>query len=246
MLRSLFFITFLTFSIQAAAYFQADLLKGKKTKNDAVQWTLSDWLTQKNKAALLDQWLALHSSSNLFEMNLRGGGQQYKLKTGVGAAAASTNQNGQSYDADFYVSIFNLHGEYEKNNESKESYGGAAGLRLLGKNSQTTSLVARYGWRRLSDLLSQEHWDNQFAEGVLQLYLINQVGLQGSYRYYFPNTSTQGTKLEGHKIAAGAFFEFLIFRLYGNYYQEPLEKTSVGVVSKEERQGIEGGLQLFF
>lgn len=245
-MRFISLIFALFFSANAFALFQTDLLKGKKTTGTATQWTLADWLTQKNKQKLADQWLALHSSSTWFELNTSAASQQYKLKSSTGSLSSSTNQNAQVYRVDMYASIFNLNGEYEKTNDSKESYGGAAGLRFFGSSSRSTSLVARYGWRRLTDLKNQERWENQYLEGALQLYLVESFGLNGTYRYYFPATSNKGTGLQGNKVTAGAFFEVLIFRFYASYFQEPMQKTSAGVISKEQREGLEGGIKLLF
>jgi hypothetical protein len=236
----------LGFSFEASAYFQMDLLKGKKRAGDSsVQWTLADWLTQKNKQRLADQWLALHSSTDLFDLNLSGSSQSYKLKSDVGGVSATHNQNSQVYRLDGYISIFNINGEFEKTNEGRESYGGAAGLRLLGSNSQTTNFVARYGWRRLNDFPAGERWDNQYAEAELHIYVVKMLGLNGAYRYYFPSNSNLGNRLAGHRTNAGAFIELGIFRVYGNYFWEPLQlRAADGTVTQENRDGFEGGLML--
>jgi hypothetical protein len=234
----------------AHAYFQMDLLKGKKQNKEATQWTLADWLTQKNKMSLLDQWLAMNRSANWFELNLSSTRGRLKLKNETGNVTTTINQDHEAYHADMYISFINLSGEYEKHdgeNNKSENYGGALGFRLLGTSSQTTSLTARYGWRKLRNLIDQEEWENQYAEGHLQLYLISAFGIQGQYRHYFPNKSNYGTELKGYRATAGAFLEFLIFRIYGNAYQEPIERTaSDGTITKSDRSGIEGGVKLFF
>ena len=49
------------------------------------------------------------------------------------------------------------------------------------------------------------------------------------------------------RATGGAFIEFAEFRLYGDYYQEPMEfKDANGVRTKEERSGYEAGLKLYF
>lgn len=236
----------LTYSWPATAYFQADLLKAKRRNTEATQWTLADWLRQKNQLSLMDHWLALHRSTHWFELNLSGGSQQYTVRSTTGTSTVSNSPNGQFYQADLYLNIFNLNSEYQKSSDQRESYGGAAGLRLLGKSSRTTSFTARYGWRRLTNLTTQEQWENQYLEGAVQLYVISSAGLNGQYRYYLPATSNQGTLLVGYKVTAGAFFEFLIFKIYGNYFQEPLELSSAGVTTKQQSDGFEGGVKLFF
>jgi hypothetical protein len=248
MMKKYLIIILASFPIAASANFQTDLLRAKRGRNGGVdaQWTLADWLSQKNKASLMNQWLALHSSSDWFEMNVSGASQQFKFKSDNGTTSSSTNQTGQTYTTDINFSIFNLNGEYQKTNDDKESYGGAAGLRLLGGSAQSTSLTARYGWRRLSDLKTQERWENQYAEGVLQLYIVQEFGVNGTYRYYFPATSNQGSRLEGHKVTAGVFFEFFIFRVSADYFQEPLQLSKDGVITRQSSEGFQGGVKLFF
>jgi len=234
-------------SFQAAAYFQMDFMKAKAANRASSQWTLADWLAQKNKMRLADHWLAMNRSASIFELNPSGGYNKFQIKTTDAAGVTTTvDRHAQSYQLDMYISLLNLMGEFEKTDNHIEAYGGALGLRLLGTSSQTTNLILRYGWRRLRHLTTQEDWENQFAEGQLQLYLVSVFGLQSKYRHYFPNTSNKGNKLEGRRLTAGAFVELAIFRLYADYYQEPLEKTSAGIVSQEEREGFEYGLKLFF
>ena len=208
------------FSTQAFAYFQADLMNAKHNPNAGIQWTLADWLAQKNQMSLMDQWLAVHRSNTLYELNLGTVNQEYTYQAGPAGALVNKSQNAMDYQADFYLSILNLEGEYRKTSDNLESYSGAAGLRLIGTSSRSTSLTARYGWQRRTDLSIPEHWDNQFLEGVLQLYLVKRLGLNGTYRYYFPFTSSQGDELQGWKIKAGIFYEFSIVRLQVNYFKE--------------------------
>lgn len=250
-----FLISLWAFSFLASAAprggggnFQSNLLNAKRSQKVASQWTLADWLDQKRKMGLADQWLALHRSATLFETNMSGGRSSYKLKTtdalGVETEGSRTSQ---TYQLDLYLSIFNFFGEYEKTSDPREEYGGGAGIRLFGTSSQTTSLLARYGWRKLLYLGTHETWENQFAEGQLQLYIMKNFGLNGGYRYFLPNRSNLGTKLSGSRLTAGAFLEFMIFRGFAEYFEEPLELTdNLGVKTKEDRRGWTGGVKLYF
>lgn len=233
--------------LTASANFQTDLIRGKKgPTDDKVQWTLVDWLDEKKKMSLMDQWLALHSGSSWFDLSVSGAAQQLTVRTTNATTHTSTTQNGQQYTMDIYISILNLNGEYQKTDEPREEYGGAAGLRLFGGSSQSTNLVGRYGWHRTIDLKTPEQWDNQYAEGALQLYIISAMGLNGQYRYYFPADSSLGKRMQGHRVTAGAFVEFLVFRIYANYFQEPMEISDKGVVTTRAVDGFDGGLKLLF
>ena len=158
----------------------------------------------------------------------------------------STEQYGQVYRADFFASIFDIGGEFERNNQSQEAYGGAFGLRVLGTSAQSTNLVARYGWRRLNSFAAQEHWENQYAEALLRLYVFSFFGLDGGYRHYFKSKSNLGNVLSGHRASAGTFLELSIIRIYGSFFWEPVPVENTGVVSKHERDGYEAGITLIF
>jgi hypothetical protein len=247
MLQRLSLILVAVLSLNAHAYFQMDFMKEKNKAKSSSRWTLADWLAQKKKMALADQWLALHSSSNWFDLALSGQQTSFDVKTtDASGTATTTKDGGQIYEADMYLSIFNLNGEYEKRGDDMESYAGAVGLRLLGTSAQTTNLVVRYGLQETKNTRTKEHWDNQYAEAQIQLYVIEEFGLEGKYRYFFPDTNGQGHKLSGHKATAGAFAELGILRIYADYFQEPTEISSNGSTSKQDRAGFQYGLKLYF
>ena len=234
------------FTTQPAMAITQDLFKSRTSGGQTTQWTLVDWMRQKNAMSLMNQWLVLNSSSPLFDISASASGQRYKLKSESGSLSSSQTQNSQTYNLDMYISIFGIHGEYEKTDNQRESYGGSAGFRLLGSSSRSTFLAVHYGIRVLNDLDNLEKWQNQFAQGELQLYIVQSFGLTAKYRHYFPADSNRGNRLEGHRATAGLFFDVLIFRIYGNYFQEPMTITSSGVQSTEDRTGYDYGIRLFF
>lgn len=231
------------------SHFQTRMFDGqKRAQKEATQWTLLDWLGQKNKMSLADQWLAMNRTASFFEMNAAGAHSKFTIKN-TDALGVKTERESDSavYHLDLYFSIFNLYGEYEKWSDHRESWGGAAGLRLFGTSSQTTAFLARYGWRKLTKLDTQEVWENLFVEGDLQLYFVRFFGVHGRYRKVMPAKSNLGNTLEGTRATGGAFIEFREFRIYGDYFQEPMEfKDANGVKTKEERSGYEVGLKLYF
>ena len=247
MLQRLSLMLIAILSLNAHAYYQMDFLKNKNQAKATSRWTLADWLAQKKQNALADQWLALHSSSSWFDLAISGQQTSFDVKsTGASGTATKTKDGGQIYEVDMYLSIFNLNGEYEKRSDDIESYAGALGVRIFGTSAQTTNLVLRYGLQETKNLRTKEHWDNQYAEGQLQLYVIQQFGLEGKYRYFFPDTNGQGNKLSGSKLTAGAFAEFGILRIYADYFQEPIEISNNGAVTKQDRTGFQYGVKLFF
>ncbi|MGE4131219.1 MAG: hypothetical protein AB7F86_06245 [Bdellovibrionales bacterium] len=247
MTRIVLLFILVSLTIPARAYFQQELMKQKVAKKEASRWTLTDWLSQKRKISLWDQWLAMNRSANFFENNLSAGHGQYTMTTTDASGNKTKDKlDFQSYGLDIFFTIFNLYGEYEKTSDDRESYGGAAGLRLLGTSSQSTNLVARYGWRKLNSMRDGEVWENQFAEGVLDLYVFKYGGLSGKYRNYFSNESNLDGKLGGTRAGGGLFFEYGILRVFGDVFQEKLEIDRAGVKTKLDREGYLAGLKLFF
>lgn len=241
-------ILLLSWPAWGAPHFQAKMLEGKRVQKEAAQWNIGDWLTQKNKIAFWDHWLAMNRQATIYENILSASHSRYELQT-TDASGVVTRRDGDSanYSLDFYVTIFNLFGEYEKTSHNQEAFGGGIGLRLFGTSSQSTTLTARTGWRKSTDFSTHEAWENTFAEGALQLYLMKFMGIHGKYRMIFPAESNLGNKLEGSRATGGVFFETMVFRVFADYYQEPLRyKDASGVITKKQREGYDAGIRLYF
>lgn len=236
------------------ANFQRDLMRGRAPGSaTTARWTLADWLGQKNQIALADQWLALHRSSPVLDVNLRGGVQRLRVRETLdGGAPTVRSEDTQSYGLQLNALIFNLAADYEKTERTLERFNGAVGIRLLGISSQTTNLTARYGWQRRLDLSGPEHWDTPFVEGEVQVYIFSALGLSSSYRSLIAQTSDRGTDLSGFRFSAGLFVEVIAFRLFAEYVSEEerlLAAAAASGTSGDRRARGEGGrvgLRLFF
>lgn len=215
---------------------------------ETTRWTIVDYLAQKRSVQLMDQWLAVNRSKELFQFSFGGGPLTYDYKTTTGTASTTVSKTSLSYKAALYVSIFGLEGEYEKTNHDLTSYGGAFAIRLLGTSSQDTHLTAKYGIRTQIDESSSPHekWSNQFAEGSLQIYLVKMFGLHGDYRHYFPDESSSGVDLQGHRTTAGVFFDIGLVRIYGDYFREALKYDNGATVTEKARDGYEYGARFYF
>ncbi len=247
LIKSIGLLLFLLWEVSAAAYFQEEIMSQKISARQEKQWNVLDWLTQKKQIALWDAWLATHNSSNLFDFTLSGGYFKYDLSIKPpGASESKTRFTAKNGSLDMYFTILNIYGEYEKAGDSRESFGGAAGLRLLGTSSQDTSLVARYGWRRYRDLTTQEQWDSRYVDGLMQIYLFKYFGIDGSYRYYFPQASNKNNRWVGSRSTGGVFIEALFLRIYAQAVYEPVNITVDGAVTQETRRGGEVGVRMLF
>lgn len=235
-------------SAHAAPHFQMKMLEGKRPQKEASQWNIGDWLSQKSKTAFWDQWLAMNRQATTYESNFSAAHSRFDIQTESATGVIGKDDgDGQVYGADFYITIFNVHGEYEKTSGNQESYGGGIGLRIFGTSSQTTTIALKGGWRRLTDLSTSEKWENTFAEAQMQLYLLKFMGLAGKYRFYQPATSKSDNTLSGSRTTGGVFVEGMIFRIFADYYQEPMNlKDAAGLTSKISREGYEAGLKFYF
>jgi hypothetical protein len=243
----LFLICFCHLSL-AQSRFQGGFSTQKQGNKTQSRWTIADYLLQKKSVQLMDHWLALNSSANLFEVFIGGGPLTYTYKSTTGGVTTSQSKTSQSYRLATYISIFGIEADYEQTDHDIITYSGAVALRLLGTSNQATHLTAKYGMQKRIDESSTPHeeWSNQFAEGTLNVYLVEFLGIQGTYRYYFPDESSIGTDLKGNRTSAGAFIDIGLLRLYGEYFQEKLNYDSGTNITEREREGWEYGARFYF
>lgn len=242
----MFLLLVLPLSAQAFDFSYSGSRQGDKTQT---RWTITDYLAQKNRVQLMDNWLSMNRSSNTFEIYFGGGPVSYTQteSTGSGGTTRRTELS-QNYRLAMYAWIFGLEGEYQKSNLDYEAWSAAVALRLLGTSNQNTNLTVKYGIQETKDLsvTPAEVWTNQFAEASLSLYIIDFVGLSGLYRYYLPDQSSSGIDLSGTRTSAGIFLEYGVFRAYADYIQERFEYNNAGSVTQKNRDGLEYGVRFYF
>lgn len=216
---------------------------------DSTRWTLTDYLSQKQKVRLMDHWLGLNGSAVKFESILSGGSLQYNTTSTNGSGVkVKSSESITSGKFSLFYTIFGLEGEYEKSNKDWNSTSGMFSIRLLGSSQQNTNLTASYGIRKKAYTGdTPETFQNQFAQGSLNLYIVEFFGIDGSYRSYFNNKSSLQRDFKGTRITGGVFFEVGFFRIYGQFNQEMSEITPAdgSAATKEDRQGFDVGAKIF-
>lgn len=214
-------------------------------KREGSRWTLSEWLAQKDRNKLMDQWLWLNSPSP-FEYSLLGAQTNYKKKL----AASESEYTITALEASAYARIFGLSIEYEKRDaESENDLTGLFNIRLLGSSIQSSSLTLHYGQRSrtFSDLNPVSITRNQFYQISLQIYLSRYFGINGYYRNYLPFNDSYFGDITGYQNQAGAFIEFEFVRIFGVWFEELQKNSSPSTPNPEiKRNGIKTGLQFFF
>lgn len=231
-----------------AQYFQMDLMKKRQSNKESTRWTLVDWLAQKRRINLWDQWLAANRSANIFELQLGGGKFDYELETKTPSVKTTVSESSQVYSVDIWLYFVGLRGEYEDQDSSVTTKSGLISLRLLGSSLQSTYLALNGGLQVREDDTSgtNEKWENMFASGSLNIYLLDFLGVHGEYRYFFPKKSNLETELSGSRLKGGGFLEYGVVRVVGNYWQENYELDSGNQTEDQERSGLELGLRLTF
>lgn len=237
-------ISILLWSAPALAYFQQELMQKKIANREATRWTLAGYLAQQERISLMDQWLALNQSANIFEMTVGGAyGRTHHRFPDLGLDKTFDDAEG---NLDLYIYLFGLHGRYESMQGSLKRTSAWASLRLLGTSSQTTSLSAGYGEMWWHDVDFAQDWQLPFWNADLQLYISRHFGLRGEYVGYFSKTSNQGKKLGGHETRARIFWDLSVFRIFAGYQWQSYTLDSGGNSYSRSRDGWQSGLELFF
>lgn len=255
----LWLVFFSLISTQALAQYQSwssrqgpSSLRTKSENAYRDVWSLADWFEVQRKNRLMDQWLAMNSSSNPYEFFLGAQTTNYDSAVKVnGVTNPRKEYRMNRAQVGAYASIIGLQAEYADSGEEFTSGEGSIHLRLLGRNSKGTNLTAFYGIRYRNDktlTTTEEKFQQNFAGGSLTLNITKYFGVIGNYKKYFKDKSDLGSELESERIEGTFFIDFAFVRVYGTWFQEKEDYNNVVVPSLKEieRDGIFGGLKLFF
>jgi len=196
----------------------------KQEEKASTHWTLSEWLKTRDRMALMDMWLALHSPSP-YEFYL-GGDLQAASRT------IGSNYTAMRAQAGAYASIFGLgiEREFAPINQSI----GQFNLRIFGYHDQSTNITLHGGVRTRT---SPSAFRSAITGVSMTIYISRFFGVDGEWRHYFAAApSESSTSFVGNRFEGGAFIDFKFLRLYGQYFQE----TDI------ERSGVLGGARIYF
>jgi hypothetical protein len=228
------------------------LFSGTQAKQQNVKkhrWTLAEWLATKERVRLMDQWLAMNTSSNPYEFYLGGDTISYDLTTtpAGGEDSVEPRRLTRGYFA-MFAEIVGLEGQYEVDDKKYSAWRALFKLRLLGKSAQSTHLTLQYGLKNVKADEDAEGVQTQFAGARMALYLTKHFGIDGLYRYHLPYKSDQtGLEFKGERIEARGFIDFEFFQIYGVWLKESMRYES-GVVlqSRQVSSGFGFGARLYF
>jgi len=228
-----------------------------KQQNNKYQdrWTIADWFETQRQVRLLDQWLALNSSSNPFEFYL--GADYGELeRTNTDSSVVGTPDTHNMYRGTFgaFATIVGLQAQYAVSDEEYELLEGTFNLRILGRAQQATNWTLFYGYSqrtekdKINTPVVEETFKNTFGGASFSIYFTKYFGVEGLYKTYFKKKSDRDTEMEGQRAEGTVFIDFSFLRIYGTYYEEKLEFTNptLTIDREAERKGILGGLRFFF
>ncbi|MFZ8933146.1 MAG: hypothetical protein ACO20H_03320 [Bacteriovoracaceae bacterium] len=242
----LFIILFWSFSLNAfeGAY---TVVVQKQQQKAQTRWTLSDWLLTKKKMALMDQWLALHSSYEIFEWVL--GWNEGGVKVSSTEQPAAFEYFSRQFYSEIFVYFLGIGYEdsYARNQFRDLSY--IAKLRILGTNTQTTHFNLIYGYRKLNET-SYGKFDQDFFGVSGALYLLPFLGIKSSfYKYMKSKKHPVGFSLTGEKFSYSPFIELGPIRFTLDLYKENFYFNALSnslTDNKKTQKGVHLGVSLIF
>ena len=217
------------------------IVKKQEEKNSS-RWSLADWLGTKKRISLMDQWLALNSTSSWFEFVFDFG--QGKLDENISRLETGNQIEFERYGASLYMKFIGL--EFNKYNYSqligKNDY--RVNLLLLGSSVQSTHLRFFYGRRNFKQLDFSSYAQN-FYGSSLSLYLASFFGTELTYMNFKNAKSIDGSySVEGERVEYGAFVELSLFRIYVNkFIEKSIYRGSINQLRKDD--GIVLGAKIF-
>lgn len=233
------FILLLTSSIQANGLEGVyEVLIKKQAEKESNRWSLASWLGTKKKIALMDQWLALHSSSSWFEMYLEGTQGDLDAFESTGNQVTS---KASRYQASAYVRALGVQYGMEKFPGFMDTKFLQANLILFGTSAQSTNIQLHYGQRTLETNFGEFKPNYWGASGTL--YVLSFLG--GIYEY--KKFSEKAGYLGGDRLEYGGFVDILFFRIKGTFFKErtSFRRTDIGDYGQHLSGWWLGG-QLFF
>jgi hypothetical protein len=222
-------------------------IKRKSDAKKSHRWTLLDWLSWKEQQKAMDMWLAKNSHHSPFEFFLESSALNYDRGNGDPTPTRSnTNHYGGALAA--YAGVAGLRSSYYSSQENQTTWSASFNLRLLGRAIQDTHLNLEYGLRGLAinrDAKPIENFQNQFGGGTLGVYFTKHFGVEGTYQRVFANSERNRT-LEGEVSKGSLFIDFGPLRIFGEWSKEMRQYLENSLTTHEYREGLGGGIRLFF
>lgn len=216
----------------------------KQKQKQNKKWSLLDFLRDKKTMKLQDQWLALNSSSTLFEMWLGSDSGKYSLVEERDGSSTETEYEMNRYDAGLYVTILGLEYQYTETTESYSAHDGRIGLRIFGRSFQDTNLTAFYGLKNITredDSIMQQYWAARTT-----IYVLPFLGVEATYKEYLESDSDLSANTKGTSKELTGLLELWALRLTATWFSEDLIVSYSTQHRVENRSGFLIGGRFYF
>jgi hypothetical protein len=222
------------------------LLSSSAAARESKRFTLQEWLENKDRRALMDMWLSIHTPTP-YEFVLGGALQSYTADATSGGVTSSNSKKTYFGEVSAYATFIGLSLEHTNNyDEGFNDVTGIFNLRVFGNTVQGTHLTLHYGLRTRTATDGSYRLNQPFPAVTLQLYLMKYFGIQGNYRAFSPVTESFYGDTTMDELTYGAFVEYGILRLFGDVYQERQSSKLNGVETEIKRNGGRVGLKFYF
>ena len=215
----------------------------KQAEKMNTRFSLSDYMRMQKQFALMDQWLALHSSPDYPEFAIWG------ARNNITDVNQTMTKIGNEYGALFYYKIFGIEGKIEEVSPLVHDKSLMLGLRLFGRADQGTHLKILYGVEKVEDYQLNDTANPQVGGVAATLYLLPFLGIDGGYHHYWQSTfKSSQTELTGESFEYGAFIEVFLLRFYFTQMNKKLyyKNTTTLVQSQKTFKTNSIGIRLYF
>lgn len=217
----------------------------KQQEKQNTRWSLADWMGTKKKIALMDQWLAINSSSSYMEFAVYGSKNDTDFTSN--SSTPDKSESGNEFGALMYYRIFGLETKFEEIALIINDKNLLFGLRLFGKSDQGSHIKILYGLNSMKDYQLGERASQRVFGASASFYLLPFLGIDGGYRKYADGAfKASGAVMNGESVEYGAFIELYLLRLYIKQQEKNLYYKDVQSASKKTFKTTSLGLKIYF
>lgn len=232
---AIFFIGGNAFALNEGT-FQVIIKKQEEKIN--TRWSLSEHMLMKKKFALMDQWLAIHTSPNSPEFAIWGARNK---------VSESSSNSGNEYGALFYYNILGLEAKLEEVSPIIRNKNILLGLRIFGAADQGSHIKLLYGMEEMHDYKFSDKATSQVAGAATAIYLLPFLGVEGGYRKFMNGKyNVSNTAVDGQAIEYGAFLDAYFLRLYYKQQKKSLYYKDTSTLSKKTFKTNSMGVMFYF
>lgn len=220
----------------------------KEQKKRSDRWSIVDYLVTKKKIALMDQWLALNSSSASW-VELRLDYLQGNLEREISNASTVAETDYKKMGGALFLKFLGVEGGREVLSEISEFDYYQLNLLLLGPSIQSSHIMLHGGQR---DFTYDEttNFKQAYYGASIDLYLLSFLGVGALYRKYNEEISEDNLfESSGHRLEYSAFIDLFLLRLKGVIYEEKndlISKSSGEEAIDSKDSGVYFGASLYF